>query len=169
MIAKHCRVHIVLFPQRRVAREGMNVVRVRDKEQERRERGRERERKKFNVCLPREAIKINTSNYQAVLNLNSQCSTPSILSSSNPTYPPSTNLAEILSPSDDKTYFAAFTCIYFQGGSAITRWKEGKAFVNVKEKNPPVKVYTKKKYIRKTTKYYIYIYIRSFVLMIYYG
>jgi len=45
MIAKHCRVHVILFPQRRVAREGMNVVRVRDKEQERRERGRERERK----------------------------------------------------------------------------------------------------------------------------
>lgn len=30
--------------------------------------GGERQRGSFNVCLPREAIKINTSNYQAVLN-----------------------------------------------------------------------------------------------------
>lgn len=31
-------------------------------------RGWETKREDFNVCLPREAIKINTSNYQAVLN-----------------------------------------------------------------------------------------------------
>lgn len=76
--------------------------------------GRETKRENFNVCLPREVIKINTSNYQAVLNLSSQCSTPSILSSPNPGYPPSTNLAEILPPSNDETNFVAFTYIYFQ-------------------------------------------------------
>lgn len=43
-------------PQGRVARKGVDVV------------GWKTKRENFNVCLPREAIKINTSNYQAVLN-----------------------------------------------------------------------------------------------------
>lgn len=83
--------------------------------------GWETKREDFNVCLPREAIKINTSNYQAVLNFLGATSAvrrlyPDRPSPSSSLRPPtlSANPPEILPPSNDETDFAAFTCIYLQ-------------------------------------------------------
>lgn len=77
--------------------------------------------------------------------MSSQCSTPSILSSPIPSYPSSTNLAEILSPSDDETDFVAFTCIYFLEVLQLRGGRGEETFVNIKGENPPLKVYERRR------------------------
>lgn len=109
-------------------------------------RGWETKGEDFNVCLPREAIKINTSNYQAVLNFLGATSAVRRLS---PTHPATSRLQPPNPPSAPilvkfflhrttrriSLHSRAFT----SGGSCnYARWG---AFVNVKGENPPLKVH----------------------------
>lgn len=99
--------------------------------------GRETKGGSFNVCLPREAIKINTSNYQAVLNFlgatkprhAASSVTPSPLHHHRHPLPPPPSpspplfakLRSVGGGSTNETDFPAFTCILLPPGPAITR------------------------------------------------
>lgn len=105
--------------------------------------GWETKREDFNVCLPREAIKINTSNYQAVLNFLGATSAQSIPRPLDSTVAPTHYRSSGNSSSIGRreTDFAAFTCIYLQ---RVLQLRDGGAFVNVKGENPPLKVYERR-------------------------
>lgn len=118
-------------------------------------RGWETKRESFNVCLPREAIKINTSNCQAVLNfLGAKPAQYAVyppptlpppvdpnLGLTKATHPPFLPLFRSSGNSSSIGRRDGFRRIHVHlppAGPAITWWG---AFVNVKGENPPLRVY----------------------------